>query len=102
MSEADTLKLHVYDRAMQHHVRVLNEAAIKSGQKILPAILKATTENGGLLVDVSNAFWSSSHLSDSQKMMAIKIRFRLLLTRAKLAQFYPGQGLSEMCELCHL
>ena len=31
VSEADTLKLHVYDLAVQHHVRVLNEAAIKSG-----------------------------------------------------------------------
>ena len=75
MSDADTLKLHVYDPAMQHHVRVLIEAAIKSDQKILPAVFKAMTENGGLLEDVSNAFWSSSHFSDSHKMMAIEIRF---------------------------
>ena len=68
--------------------------------KALQRIVEAEARDIGLHQTSSNAFWASPVITDRQKSLALQVRFNLLATRHRIAQWYPARNLPHSCPLC--
>ena len=60
----------------------------------------AATAGLGLHVASSTAFWKSPEQTDRQRTLALQVHFATLLTRSRLAKWYPNANLDSSCPFC--
>ena len=100
LSELDTLRQHALRHAESRDVHLLLNGPPSRRSKALQRIVEAEARDIGLHRPSSNAFWASSVNTDRQKSLALQVRFKLLATRHRIAQWYPSRNLPQSCPLC--
>ena len=101
MSDVDTLSSHVLQPAMQAYTHAVHHMPDSRMPQTLSRIHAACNNGSGLIHNVSNAFWDAAKLTSFNKIVALKVRYSQLPTRARLAKWYPAQNIDPTCQLCH-
>ena len=100
LSDLDTLRQHALRHTESRHVQLLLNGPPSLRSKALQRIVEAEARDIGLHQTSSNAFWASPVITDRQKSLALQVRFNMLATRHRIAQWYPSRNLPHSCPLC--
>ena len=60
----------------------------------------ASANSVDIQLEASWAFWQATSVTDRQRSLALQVRYGTLITRYRIAQWYPMQDLPQSCPLC--
>ena len=100
LSDLDDLKHHAIRIANLSALTQLQNKSDHLKSKTLLKVQTAITSQAGLHLVASNAYWGSTRVKDFHRTLVLQVRLGTLVTRSKLAKWYPSQGISPACPLC--
>lgn len=101
LSDVDNLHRHPLQIAQVAAVQKLHNRADHVKSKAFARFAALAAQSGGVQGQASNAFWTAASITPYMVSLALRVRMNTLITRSKLAQWYPDQGLPTTCPLCN-